>query len=334
MRELVSILIPAYNSELWISDAVESALSQTWPHKEIIIVNDGSTDSTLDVAKRFESKHVKVVSQENGGASSARNTALRYAQGNYIQWLDADDLLAPDKLSQQLGEVENGADNNVLLSASYGEFHVQPCHAQFAPNSLWQDLTPIEFLLTRFDRNLWTSNCAWLVSRRLTDLAGPWDERLTLDDDGEYFARVVTQSERIKFVPEARVFYRRGNVGSLSRSVTERACESLLLSLTLCFSYLLSMEDSARTRAASLKFLQTCIDLADCFHPDKEDLFGRVCELGRELGGELRPPRLSWKYRPIRAAFGWKAVRKTKTVVSKAKLLARLQRDRFLLLDR
>ncbi len=328
---LVSILIPAFNAQGFIAASVSSALAQNWNKKEIIIVDDGSTDNTASIAKAFKFKSIKAVTQENRGASAARNTALRYAQGDYIQWLDADDLLAPDKISTQLREAECGATSRVLLSSAYAEFTVQPHHARFTPNALWRDLEPIDFLLTRFNQNLWMGNCAWLVSRKLTDLAGPWDERLSLDDDGEYFARMVTKCERIKFVPGARVYYRRASVGSLSRSVSDKACESLLLSLRLCFSYLRSLEDSDRTRAASLKFLQSCIDLADCFYPDKEDLFRRVCQLGQELGGELTPPRLSWKYRPLKAAFGWQAVRRTKTFVSNVKLLARLQRDRLLL---
>jgi len=329
--KLVSILIPAHNAEKWIADTIKSAITQDWPRKEVIIVGDGPTDNTLTVARSFESPSIKVVMQENRGASAARNKGLSLAQGDYIQWLDADDLLAPDKISTQLREAECGATSRVLLSSACAEFTIQPHHAKFIPNVLWRDLEPIDFLLNRFTRNLWMGNCAWLVSRRLTDLAGPWDERLSLDDDGEYFARMVTKCERIKFIPEARVYYRRASVGSLSRSVSDKACESLLLSLRLCFSYLRSLEDSDRTRVASLKFLQSCIDLTDCFYPDKKDLFSRVCQLGWELGGELTPPRLSWKYRPLKAAFGWEAVRRTKTFVSNVKLLARLQRDRLLM---
>src|ERR1041385_4381684 len=93
---LVSILIPAYNAEQWIGDAIRSAIDQTWDHKEIIVVDDGSTDRTLAAAKRFESPLVRVVSQKNQGAAAARNLAFSLSKGDYIQWLDADDLLAPD----------------------------------------------------------------------------------------------------------------------------------------------------------------------------------------------------------------------------------------------
>src|SRR5262245_15362018 len=93
MTPLVSVLIPAYNAESWIADTIQSALAQTWPCKEVVVVDDGSTDGTLAVARRFASKNVLVVTQENQGAAAARNRAFSLCQGDYVQWLDADDLL-------------------------------------------------------------------------------------------------------------------------------------------------------------------------------------------------------------------------------------------------
>ena len=102
MRPLVSILIPAYNAEGWIGDTIKSAIGQTWPRKEIIVVDDGSTDQTLSVARQFASKEVSVTPQANQGAAATRNKAFSLCQGDYIQWLDADDLLAPDKIEKQM----------------------------------------------------------------------------------------------------------------------------------------------------------------------------------------------------------------------------------------
>src|SRR5690349_19675037 len=106
MKPLVSILIPAFNSQKWLADTIRSAIGQTWERKEIIIVDDGSSDQTLAVAKRFGSKNVVVVRQDNQGAAAARNRALSLSQGDYIQWLDADDLLAPDKIVRQMEALE------------------------------------------------------------------------------------------------------------------------------------------------------------------------------------------------------------------------------------
>src|SRR5262245_17269465 len=92
---LVSILIPAFNSERWIQESIVSALGQSWPNKEVIVVDDGSSDTTYEVAQAFESRGVKLISQPNRGAAAARNTAYAHSSGDYIQWLDADDILHP-----------------------------------------------------------------------------------------------------------------------------------------------------------------------------------------------------------------------------------------------
>src|SRR5262245_51393924 len=90
MKPLVSILIPAFNAEQWIADTLRSAIAQTWPRTEIIVVDDGSTDKTLAIAKRFESKSIRVVSQMRQGGPAARNTAYSLSQGDYFQWLEND----------------------------------------------------------------------------------------------------------------------------------------------------------------------------------------------------------------------------------------------------
>src|SRR5262245_52646585 len=122
-NQLVSILVPAYNKEAWIEDTIKSALAQTWQHKELIIIDDGSKDRTLDVVRRYESATVKVVTQENQGACAARNKAYSLAQGSYIQWLDADDLLHPQKIEAQMKGIPDGTRDRCLRTAAFGSFY-------------------------------------------------------------------------------------------------------------------------------------------------------------------------------------------------------------------
>src|SRR5579872_1958519 len=119
MNSLVSILVPAYNVEEFIGESLQSAVAQTLRRKEIIVVDDGSRDRTAKIARQFSSKDVKVVSIPNGGAAAARNHALSLAQGNYIQWLDADDLLAADKIERQMRALSEGDTKRVLLSSPW-----------------------------------------------------------------------------------------------------------------------------------------------------------------------------------------------------------------------
>jgi glycosyltransferase involved in cell wall biosynthesis len=307
MNDLVSILIPAFNAERWIGETLKSALGQTWPNCEIIVVDDGSCDNTFEVANRFQSRNLKVIRQENLGASAARNQALSHAQGDYIQWLDADDLLGPDKISRQLLDADAGKDSLRLLSSTFGYFYYRRHKAKFTPTRLWQDLTPLEWLVIRFTDRVWIQPAAWLVSRRLADQAGPWDERLSLNDDGEYFARLVATCEEIKFVPEAKSYYRQANVQSLGNTLTHKACESLFLSLELCYRYLLALENSERTRAVAARHLQASLIY---FYPEEVELLGKIAKLSQDLGSSLAPPEQRYKFMLVRSLLGWEAAKK------------------------
>lgn len=288
MSELVSILIPAYNAEKWIHHAIHSAVGQTWRRKEIIVVDDGSTDSTLSVARSNASSRVLVLSQENRGASAARNLALSRAQGDYIQYLDADDLLAADKISWQMEKAEPGSSSLTLLSASWGKFYCHASLARFNTTPLWEDLSPSEWLFRKAAHNSWMPPICWLVSRRLTDAAGPWNESLTLDDDGEYFCRVINACTHIRFVPCARCFYRTGNPGSLSKLTQDhKKLRSQFMSLRFQLQSLISKEDSPRTRAAGLELLERW---ADYFHEPAPDIYEDLKSLAADLGGQITDP--------------------------------------------
>jgi len=299
---LVSILIPAYNAQEWIADTLRSAVAQTYEPKEIIVVDDGSTDQTLAIAGRFESDNVRVLKQNNQGAAAARNRAFSESRGDYIQWLDADDLLAPDKISKQMAVLKS-RDRRVLLSSAFGRFKYRYYRAEFVPTGLWCDLSPAEWLLRKMGQNAYMQTATWLVSRELTEAAGPWDTRLVGDDDGEYFCRVLLASHGTRFVPGAKVFYRAPWVNTLSyMGDSARKLEAHWLSMQLHIRYLQSLEDSERSRAAGLKYLQTSLIY---FYPEKEHIVKQAQEIARGLGGELKPPSLPWKYSWFRDIFGW-----------------------------
>jgi len=327
MDKLVSILIPAYNSERWIAETIRSALNQTWLRKEIIIVDDGSSDNTPHILRSFQSGLVKIITQENMGSTAARNKALSYAQGDYIQWLDNDDLLAPDKISQQLKHSIDTQNERILFSASLGLFYYCTERAKFMCNSLWQDLTPLDYFLFKFNKNIWLQSGQWLVSRKLTEMAGPWLEIRTPDDDGEYFCRVVANCEKIKFVPEAIAYWRVGQFGSLNQARSDQALSALFISISRSIDHLRAFEDSDRTRAACLKYLHNRLWY---FYPDKPALLEKAKNLARELGGDLLPPKESMKFSLVRKVFGWKIAKNLKNTVWRAETLALKNWDRLI----
>jgi glycosyltransferase involved in cell wall biosynthesis len=307
MKPFVSILIPAFNSQEWIGDTLRSAIAQTWPHKEIIVVDDGSTDPTLAIARQFESESVRVFTQKNQGAAAARNKALSISRGDYIQWLDADDLLAPDKIARQIEALDQAPDKTILLSASWGRFMYRYNRTKFVPTALWCDLSPAEWLLRKMEQNIYMQTSSWLVSRELTDAAGPWDTSLLGDDDGEYFCRVILVSSGVRFVTESKVYYRASGANSLSyigRSDKKR--EAQLRSMKLHVGYLRSLDDSQRARAACVTYIQSWLIF---FYPERMDLVRQAEQMAGELGGKLEVPHLSWKYSWIRTIFGSRLAR-------------------------
>lgn len=305
LRPLVSILIPAFNAEEWIADTLRSAVAQTWDRKEVIVVDDGSTDRTQAIARQFESCGVRVFTQRNQGAAAARNEAFRLSRGDYIQWLDADDLLAPDKIALQMKERRS---DRTLFSSAWGWFLYRSERAAFVPSALWLDLTAVEWLVRKMDQNVHMQTATWLVSRKLTEGAGPWDTQLLGDDDGEYFCRVLMASDGVRFVPDAKVYYRASGDRSLSYiGQSERKIHAHWRSMQIHIKYLRSLEDSERVRSACVKYLRNWLIH---FYPEHPDIVREAEQLAEELGGHLGRPHLSWKYSWIKAMFGWRAAKR------------------------
>src|SRR5207247_7764589 len=135
-----------------------------------------------------------------------------------------------DKVAKQVAAAQECQDKRRLLSSGWGYFMYRPSRAQFLPTPLWCDLPPVEWLLRKMGQNLHMQTATWLVSRELTHAAGPWDTQLLVNNDGEYFCRVLLESDGTRFVQDARVFYRISDFGRVSYvGQSERKMESLFL---------------------------------------------------------------------------------------------------------
>jgi len=204
-----------------------------------------------------------------------------------------------------------------LLSGAWGHFIYRQSKAQFVPTLLWDDLTPVEWLTRKMGHNLHMQTDNWLVSRELTEEAGPWDARLFRDNDGEYFCRVILASDGIRFVPEARSYYRSAGFKSISYIAgSNKKLESLFISMKLHIKYLKSLEDSERTHAASVFYINTWLHE---FYPYRPDIAEQLKQMMAELGGKAEDPRLSWKYNWMVQMFGWSAARKAQLMLPRIK---------------
>ena len=215
----VSVIMPAYNSAAFIPDAVESIRRQAYPRLELIIVDDGSTDSTADVAKSLTGLDVRYVYQPNGGPARARNHGLRLARGDVIALLDADDLWPPDRLRCQLRYLERDPLTDVVL----GRFQ---CVRGVPRADGGSDLQILSLALV----NLLVG--AALYRRRVFDRVGGFDEAMRYGEDWDWFMRAREQGVPIGVHDDVTLLYRRhqGNI-TRGRDVKELALTVLKKSL-------------------------------------------------------------------------------------------------------
>ena len=320
---LVSVLVPAYNAERYLGEALDSVLTQTWPRLEVIVVDDGSKDATLEVARGYESESVKVVAQpENRGQTAALNRALEEASGDYIQYFDADDVLAPGKIEAQVRRLETEPPETIATS-QWARFRNNDLGtAAFRRMHDWRDYEePLEWLVDDWTGRGTMPPGAWLYPRSVVEQAGPWNEELTLNNDMEYFTRAVLAAERIAFCSEARIYYRSGHE-SLSRRSDAKALTSLFDVIRLSTQYLLTRENSQRTRHAAACYWQVFLYLA---YPDVPDLVRQAEERVERLGGGSRKASVSRPFRPIRDLIGWKPAVRLQRVYTQSGLEALVQ---------
>ncbi|MFT2007747.1 glycosyltransferase family 2 protein [Pontibacter sp. 13R65] len=246
---LVSVLIPVYNSEMYIAETITSVLNQTWNNIEIVVVDDGSTDSSFTLAKAMESERVRVYKQTNKGACAARNFAFSVAKGEYIQYLDADDLLSSDKIEKQL-QILSSSLPGTVATCVWGRFvnSVTEFKAEEKEINKNYDI-PVNWLIDSWGGKGSAQTSVWLVPRFLIEAAGPWNEDLKINQDGEFFARVLLHAKAIKFCESVYVYYRSDNENSISKSnKSEAKAESLLSSFESYKKMILPSYDSIEIR--------------------------------------------------------------------------------------
>jgi glycosyltransferase involved in cell wall biosynthesis len=248
---------------------------------------------------------VRVLDQPNGGAAAARNHGLRVARGDFIQFLDADDLISPDKIAAQL-EMLRQRPAGMVATCAWGRFQNDFRQASFADVAVFRDFTPVDFLVLAGDTGAMMHPSAWLLPRAIAERAGPWNEALSLNDDGEYFCRVLLAGAGMAYCPAGRSYYRTGLPGSLSQQRSGRARRSQFRSVELIEQHLLATEDSPRTRRAAANYYQRFIH---DFFPAPADLMRAAALHVNALGGAtLAAPPMGPRTRLLASLLGWRTV--------------------------
>lgn len=205
MNPTVSVIIPNYNYGRFLSEAIESVLAQTYSCREIIVVDDGSTDNSLEVLVRYEKNGVKVIRQKNCGVGAARNVGVRASSGDLVAFLDADDFWMPQKIEKQIERLLADPDFGLVgcglkkLDAA-GET-IETC-TEGKEGWRAEDILILEGIMA----GPGSSSLLW---RRVFEQAGGFDERKEMhpSEDWEFSYRVARVA-KIAFVPTVLVAYR------------------------------------------------------------------------------------------------------------------------------
>jgi glycosyltransferase involved in cell wall biosynthesis len=216
---------------------------------EVIVVDNMSVDETASIAKRIRDDRVHVFRCDRMGAAAARNRGLKIARGTYIQFLDADDLLHAEKIRLQLNVMSDRDPVYTVASCTWQRFEASLKDSHEVQEKAWPIEDPLEWLVCSLSGGGMMQTGAWLVHRDLVDAAGPWDESLSLHDDGEFFTRILLKAKSQVFVPDARVYYRSVS-NSLSRRRSRGAVESAFKVCQLRDRHLLAVIDDSRSRSA------------------------------------------------------------------------------------
>jgi glycosyltransferase involved in cell wall biosynthesis len=208
----ISVIVPAYNAERTILETIESVQQQTFSDFELIVINDGSTDRTLELLSTVQDSRLKIFSYENGGLSVARNRGICHATGEFIAFLDADDLWTPDKLELQLAALQQHPEAGVAYSWTHfmdeqgKSFH--PDKPTFFEGNVYPQLLVSNFL---------ASGSNPLIRRQAIESVGEFDPSVSGAADWDFWLRLAAGWPFV-VVPKPQILYRQSS-GSMSSKI-------------------------------------------------------------------------------------------------------------------
>jgi glycosyltransferase involved in cell wall biosynthesis len=216
MFSRVSILIPCYNAERWIYQAIESALNQTYFDKEVIVIDDGSTDKSLEIIKSFGNK-IYWESTSNQGGNVARNRLIQLSTGKWLQYLDADDYLLPNKVEKQINFMAKVPQADVIYSPSIFEY--------YRDGKSWQEVLPIPA-----PHDPWILLARWYLPQTGSPLwrkqaildVGGWKDDQPCCQEHELYLRLLMARKRFEYFPKSGSIYRQWSESTVcKRNLTE-----------------------------------------------------------------------------------------------------------------
>jgi len=302
----VSILIPLYNCEKYIKEAIISALNQTWQNKEIIIVDDGSTDNSYNIAKEFESDIVKVYQQDNKGAPIARNFAFEKCTGDYIQYLDADDLLDNDKIEKQMQMAKKfNYNKDILIYCKTFIVNGDDMTNLICPmEDLYVNYNPAFKALIEIWKSSYNSfpyTCFITHKNKIAEI-GDWDISLYRSQDSQFFARIISKSNALLFCEGTYCYYRNVPL-SLSRKITKEKIYSE-------FQVTKDITELILKKSQTLETVKVCSQRISEFlykwYPKNMKYYTEIKSFMKYNNLSLFFPNRGKSFRILNSLFGWK----------------------------
>ena len=214
---LISVIIPLYNAEKTISQTINSVLDQTYPNIEVIVIDDFSSDNSFQIVSQLNSPKIHLFKNKKKGACAARNYGFECSSGDFIQYLDADDIISPSKIELQLELIINKKEE--IASCGWVKFINEYKHLKTKSQKINKSYDkPYEWLIDAWKGNEMGLISIWLTPRVVIEQAGEWNEDLLVNQDGEFFCRVLLNVKRINYCNNSIAYYRMGNPNSISKS--------------------------------------------------------------------------------------------------------------------
>lgn len=278
------------------------------------MVNDGSSDDTLDVLKTIKDSRLKYFTQNNKGASAARNAAYKMSSGSFIKFMDADDLVSPDCLLMQVNAIIEKPD--CIASGKWGRFYAADASDfKLSPENVWQDMPGIDWLiesLIETGANMMQPGI-FLIPRAVVDSSGPWDESLSLIDDFDFMVRVISRAKLVMFCETAILKYRSGVSGNLSGKSSKGHMDSAFRSLHFGVEQILAVKSDARSRKACANTYQRWSYL---FYPFHQQLYYQLEKEIRQLGGSGIAIIGSKPFLMLVKIVGWKWAKRIRLLIT------------------
>jgi len=283
--KIVSIIIPLHNAEAYILETLKSCFEQIYTNIEVIVVENGSSDNSWEFLNTIADTRLQCYQIDIANASAARNFGYKKATGDYIMFLDADDIVSKTKINKQLRVLEN-LEEGWIASCAWGKFTNTIEQASFIQQDTWRIKDPVQWCITSWNGGGMMIPGCWLIPKPIIEKAGLWNETLTLHDDGEFMCRVLLASQGNVFVENAWVYYRQVSNSLSRKNQSYKAAKS---TLDVCESYrkhVLPLEDSSIVRQAlAYNYRRFMYE----FHPNHKDLLDLAKQSFQTLGVKNTP---------------------------------------------